>query len=145
MFVVDWQHFTPWTALAGGALIGLSAGALGLAGGKIAGISGILGATLDELRRGTRPTPWRAAFLGGIVLASLAWGACAPMPGAHHGRDWALIALAGALVGFGTRLGSGCASGHGVCGLSRLSARSAVAVAVFMGCAIVTATVLHAH
>ena len=145
MFVVDWQHFTPWTALAGGALIGLSAGALGLAGGKIAGISGILGATLDELRRGTRPTPWRAAFLAGIVLASLVWAAFAPVPGAHHGRDGALIALAGALVGFGTRLGSGCASGHGVCGLSRLSRRSAVAVATFMASAMFTATLLRLH
>ena len=145
MFAVDWQHFTPWSALTGGALIGLSAGALGLAGGKIAGISGILGATMDELRRGTRPTPWRAAFLTGIVLASLVWGACAPMPGAHHGRDWALIALAGALVGFGTRLGSGCASGHGVCGLSRLSRRSAVAVATFMASAMFTATLLRLH
>ena len=145
MFDVDWQHFTPWTALAGGALIGLSAGALGLLGGKIAGISGILGATLDELRRGVRPTPWRAAFLGGIVLASLAWAAFAPVPGAHHGSHGALIAVAGVLVGFGTRLGSGCASGHGVCGLSRLSLRSAVAVATFMACAMFTATLLRLH
>ncbi len=145
MFNVDWQHFTPWSALAGGALIGLSAGALGLGAGKIAGISGILGASVDALRRGAAPAGWRMAFLGGIVAASLLWAARAPVPGAQHGHAWEPIALAGLLVGFGTRLGSGCASGHGVCGLSRLSARSAVAVATFMGFAMLTATVLHAR
>ena len=144
MFAIDWGHFTPGSALAGGALIGLSAGALALGAGKIAGISGILGGVLGEITRGARPTGWRVAFLAGIVAASFIWSAFAAIPGADHGARSLPIALAGVLVGFGTRLGSGCASGHGVCGLSRLSARSAAAVATFMGAGIVTATLMHA-
>ncbi len=139
LFEVDWLQFTPGTAIAGGALIGLAAGALALGAGKIAGISGILGSTLNDLAQRTRPAGWRVTFLGGIVAASFIWALFAPVPGSHYGESSPLIAMAGLLVGFGTRMGSGCASGHGVCGLSRLSVRSAAAVGTFMAAGIVTA------
>ncbi|WP_031405238.1 YeeE/YedE family protein [Thiomonas sp. FB-Cd] len=139
LFQIDWLQFTPGTAIAGGALIGLASGALALGAGKIAGISGILGSTLNDLAQRARPAGWRVAFLGGIVAASFIWVLFAPVPGAHYGESWPIITIAGLLVGFGTRMGSGCASGHGVCGLSRLSARSAAAVGTFMAAGIVTA------
>ena len=139
LFQVDWLQFTPGTAIAGGALIGLAAGALALGAGKIAGISGILGSALNDLAQRSRPAGWRVAFLGGIVAASFIWVLFAPVPGAHYGESAPIITIAGLLVGFGTRMGSGCASGHGVCGLSRLSVRSAAAVGTFMAAGIVTA------
>ena len=145
LFQVDWLQFTPGTAIAGGALIGLASGALALGAGKIAGISGILGSALNDLAQRARPAGWRIAFLGGIIAASFIWVLFAPVPGARYGESWPIIALAGLLVGFGTRMGSGCASGHGVCGLSRLSRRSAVAVATFMASAMATATLLQLH
>jgi uncharacterized membrane protein YedE/YeeE len=143
LFQLDWDHFTPAAAIAGGALIGLAAGAMALGAGKIAGISGILGGTLGDLAARTRPAGWRVAFLAGIVAASFIWVMFAPVPGATYGESWPMIAIAGLLVGFGTRMGSGCASGHGVCGLSRLSVRSAAAVAVFMSFGIATAVLTH--
>ncbi|OIR00204.1 hypothetical protein GALL_176620 [mine drainage metagenome] len=136
---IDWLRFTPLPALAGGALIGLASGALALGAGKIAGISGILGSALSDASRRTRPQGWRLAFLAGLVCASLAWAMFAPVPGADYSAPWPVVVIAGLLVGFGTRLGSGCASGHGVCGLSRLSLRSLVAVGMFMSTAIATA------
>ncbi len=139
LFQLDFTAFTPATAIAGGALIGLAAGALALGAGKIAGISGILGSTLNDLTTRARPEGWRVTFLGGIVAASFIWALFAPVPVAGFGESWPVIAIAGLLVGFGTRMGSGCASGHGVCGLSRLSVRSAAAVAVFMSFGIATA------
>lgn len=139
LFQIDWQQFTPLPALAGGALIGLASGALALGAGKIAGISGILGNVISDTSQSTRPAGWRVAFLAGLVCASLAWALFAPVPGSGFRSPWPVVMIAGLLVGFGTRLGSGCASGHGVCGLSRLSARSAAAVAAFMGTAIMTA------
>jgi uncharacterized membrane protein YedE/YeeE len=129
--------FTPLSALIGGALIGLAATLLYALLGRIAGISGILNSTVDEKAdRG-----WRIAFLSGLVAAASAWllgTGVAPRTG--FPLPW-LIA-AGLLVGFGTRLGSGCTSGHGICGLSRLSKRSLVAVLVFMGCGFATVYVL---
>jgi uncharacterized membrane protein YedE/YeeE len=124
-------------ALLGGALIGLSASILLVLDGRIAGISSVVGGIVEP-RRGA--TAWRVAFLGGLFAgaALLAWRA--PSTVAPHGSALPLgwVAFSGLLVGFGTQLGSGCTSGHGVCGLSRLSTRSLVAVVTFMGAAAVT-------
>jgi hypothetical protein len=133
---IDWDHFTPLRALGGGVLIGLSASAMILFPGRIAGVSGILGGLMPP-----RPgdAAWRVAFVLGLLLAPLAaslWRAPSP-PGLS--TNILLLATAGALVGFGARLGSGCTSGHGVCGLARLSPRSLAATATFMGAAFVTA------
>jgi uncharacterized membrane protein YedE/YeeE len=132
---IDWDHFTPLRALGGGVLIGLSASAMILFPGRIAGVSGILGGLMPP-----RPgdAAWRVAFVLGLLLAPLAaslWRAPSP-PGLS--TNILLLATAGALVGFGARLGSGCTSGHGVCGLARLSPRSLAATATFMGAAFVT-------
>jgi len=142
MFSIDWAHFTPGPAVLGGAMIGASAGAMALIGGKIAGISGIFGGALGEVMQGKRPLPWRLWFLGGLVCASFLWVLFRPVPGAHYGESWPLIAAGGLIVGFGTRLGSGCASGHGVCGLARFSPRSMAAVATFIGMGMVTTFVM---
>jgi len=123
--------FTPVASLLGGALIGLSASALLVLNGRVAGISGIVGGIVQP-RRGE--VAWRVAFfsgllLGGVIVARLVPGSIAPRQGT---APMALIALAGLLVGFGTQLSGGCTSGHGVCGVSRLSTRSIVAVVTFM-------------
>ena len=122
------NNFTPLSALAGGALIGLASVWLLAANGRIAGISGILHGLFAQ-PPGERG--WRAAFLGGLLLAGFVWLAFFPA-GISPERNLILMAFAGLLVGFGTRLGGGCTSGHGVCGLGRLSLRSLVAVIVFM-------------
>lgn len=133
-------NFTPFSALAGGALIGLSACLLMLASGRIAGVSGILGGLLHPVpgERG-----WRVAFLIGLLLGPAAVGIAGgsvPAPSFQTGT-LGMIA-AGLLVGFGTRLGAGCTSGHGVCGLARLSRRSLAATLVFMIVAMTTVYVL---
>jgi uncharacterized protein len=120
-------NFTPLSALAGGVLIGLASVWLLAANGRIAGISGILHGLFAQ-PPGDRG--WRIAFLGGLLIAGFAWLALFPAEKSESG--FIPIALAGLLVGFGTRLGGGCTSGHGVCGLGRLSLRSLVAVIVFM-------------
>ncbi|MBM70389.1 MAG: YeeE/YedE [Haliea sp.] len=138
---IAWHLFTPWHSLAGGALIGLAASLLLLGNGQIAGISGILGNLLKPEGR----APWRLAFLAGLVLAPLLlWPVMlqiTPSPVATPELDSAtLIRLltGGFLVGLGTRFANGCTSGHGVCGLARLSPRSLVAVLSFMGAGFVT-------
>jgi len=120
-------------AVEGGALVGLAAGGLYLTTGRIAGVSGIFG---DLLTR--TPALWRVAFIAGLVLAGLAARLAGARVPASLGTGGALLVIAGLLVGFGTRLGNGCTSGHGVCGLARLSRRSLVAVVVFMLSAMVT-------
>ena len=132
---IDWIHFTPWSALAGGALIGLAAALFLVLNGRIAGISGVLGGLLRPV---SGDIAWRAAFVLGLIAAPLMYGlfATLPVPEIEAGNG-ALIA-AGLLVGVGTRYGSGCTSGHGVCGLSRLSPRSLVATACFMGAGFAT-------
>ena len=127
---IDWTHFTPWSALAGGALVGLAAALFLLLNGRIAGISGVLGGLLKP-RKGD--VAWRAAFVLGLVGAPLVYGLFATLPVPEIEAGSAALIAAGLLVGVGTRYGSGCTSGHGVCGLSRLSPRSLVATVCFMG------------
>ncbi len=123
-------------SLAGGALIGASAALLLLANGRIAGISGILGGLLGP---SVRDWAWRAAFVIGLLAGPTLFRLGAGhWPQVRIGASWPMLIIAGLLVGFGTRLGSGCTSGHGVCGLARLSPRSFAAVATFMAAAIVT-------
>jgi uncharacterized membrane protein YedE/YeeE len=136
---IDWLHFTPWTALAGGLLIGLAAAAFVLLNGRIAGISGILGGLL---RPAQGDIAWRAAFLAGLVGAPLVYARFAPLPEVRIDAGNGALIAAGLLVGIGTRYGSGCTSGHGVCGLSRLSPRSLVATASFMLAGFATVFVL---
>jgi uncharacterized membrane protein YedE/YeeE len=127
-------NFTPVSAAIGGALIGLAAVLLMLLTGRIAGISGIFGGCLN-LASGDKG--WRLAFIAGLVLAPLTGGlAGVPIPYPEMPNNWIVIVAAGLLVGFGTRLGGGCTSGHGVCGIARLSPRSIAATAIFMGVAV---------
>ena len=124
------HDFTPISALAGGALIGLAASLLLVAAGRVAGISGIAGGLLFPARGDVR---WRALFIGGLVGAGLVAAFLAPQAIGSSPRSYAVLAIAGLLVGIGTRLGNGCTSGHGVCGISRLAPRSIAATLVFMG------------
>ena len=132
-------NFTPLSAAIGGALIGLSAALLMLSTGRIAGISGIVGGLIGW---NVPDRNWRIAFIVGLILAPLSgslvgYAVAEPqMP-----ASWAVIVIAGLLVGFGTRLGGGCTSGHGVCGVARLSPRSLVATTVFMAVAIVVVAI----
>jgi uncharacterized membrane protein YedE/YeeE len=123
------HDFTPIQALVGGALIGLAASLLLVATGRIAGISGITGGVLFPAPGDVR---WRVLFVIGLLAAGLAAAVFAPESIGASPRSYAVLALAGLLVGIGTRLGNGCTSGHGVCGISRLAPRSIAATAVFM-------------
>jgi len=136
---IDWLHFTPWTALAGGALIGLAAALFVLFNGRIAGISGLLGSLLA---RGGEGRGEKALFLLGLLLAPLLWQVFAALPVIEFQGGWLSLLLAGLLVGVGTRYGAGCTSGHGVCGISRLSPRSLVATLAFMASGFATVYVL---
>ncbi|TDQ82076.1 hypothetical protein A8950_1896 [Dongia mobilis] len=136
---MDWIAFDPLRALLGGALIGFAAFMLMLRLGRIAGVSGILAQGVfgagDE-------RSWRLAFLGGIVLGAIAMayalGGFQPV----FSGGWPVLVIGGLLVGFGTRLGSGCTSGHGICGLARFSKRSLAATLTFMAVAIATVFVM---
>ncbi|MEM5516257.1 YeeE/YedE family protein [Henriciella sp. AS95] len=134
------ENFTPVSASVGGALIGLSAVILMLTNGRIAGISGVFsGAVFAE----PGDKAWRALFVLGLIAAPLVYLAVTgTRPDFQLSAGWPLIIAGGLLVGFGTRLGSGCTSGHGVCGLSRLSPRSMVSVALFMGAGMATVALL---
>ncbi|SDN30466.1 YeeE/YedE family protein [Polaromonas sp. JS666] len=127
---LDWNAFTPWPALAGGLLIGLAAAMFVLLNGRIAGISGILGGLLKPVRG---DAGWRVAFVVGLIGAPWAYAAFSALPRVQVDAGYGVLVAAGLLVGIGTRYGAGCTSGHGVCGLSRLSARSLVATVIFMG------------
>ena len=129
---IDWTNFTPWASLAGGVLLGIASALFILANGRILGISGILGGLL---RPKAGDAGWRIAFVLGMLAApvTLKWLAPAGFLSAPRiEAGVAAVVVAGLLVGYGTRLGSGCTSGHGVCGLSRLSPRSLVATGTFM-------------
>lgn len=132
---IDWAHFTPWTSLAGGMLIGAAAALLVLLSGRIAGISGIVGG-LIEVRRGD--IAWRLAFVAGLLVAPGAMVLVGRPLAPRIDAGMVLLLVAGLLVGLGTRYGSGCTSGHGVCGLSRLSPRSLVATGAFMAAGVAT-------
>jgi uncharacterized membrane protein YedE/YeeE len=141
---IDWTHFTPWTALAGGVLLGIASAMFILLNGRILGISGILGGLLPP-RKGD--SGWCISFLLGTMAAPLAmsWllpGASSLLPAPRIDASVVLVVVAGLLVGIGTRYASGCTSGHGVCGLSRLSARSLVATLSFMGAGFATVYVM---
>lgn len=139
MINVDWTHFTPVSSLIGGLIIGLAAALLILLNGRIAGISGILGGLLKPVRT---DIAWRVVFVLGMVLAPAVWFVMAGAPTIEIEASTPLLVIAGLLVGYGTRMGSGCTSGHGVCGLSRLSPRSLAATLTFMGAGFVTVYVV---
>ncbi len=126
---IAWAAFTPWAALAGGVLIGIAAALLVLFNGPIAGISGIVGGLLRPARD---DVAWRIAFVGGLIAAPLAWRVVCALPRLHVDASLPVLVVAGLLTGVGTRYGSGCTSGHGVCGLSRGSPSSLAATAAFM-------------
>lgn len=131
--------FTPWSALTGGALIGLAAIVLMAANGRIAGVSGIAGALIGP---GGGDRAWRAAFIAGLVAAPLIYTAFGPPIEIQIEAGTGLLIAAGLLVGVGTQLGSGCTSGHGVCGISRLSARGIAATLTFMAAGAVAVFIL---
>ena len=139
---IDWAHFTPFASLAGGIILGLASAIFILVNGRILGISGILGGLLPPK---AGDTTWRVAFILGMLAAPTVFHAVVPAQYITAPRidasDWMVIA-AGLLVGIGTRYASGCTSGHGVCGLSRLSPRSLVATLSFMGAGFVMVYVL---
>ena len=132
---IDWTAFTPMSALAGGALIGLAASLFALMAGRIAGVSGIAGGLVRPARG---DIAWRVAFVAGLVLAPLLYAAAVATPVVRIDSSMPLLIAGGLLVGWGSRYGSGCTSGHGVCGLSRLSPRSLVATLTFMGAGFAT-------
>ena len=127
---IAWTEFTPWSALAGGVLIGIAAAMFVLLNGRIAGISGVIGGLFKPV---TGDLAWRAAFVIGLIGAPLIYGLVGALPLPRIDASFGALIGAGLLVGVGTRYGSGCTSGHGVCGLARLSPRSLVATAAFMG------------
>ena len=136
---IDWNAFTPWSSLFGGMLIGLAAAMFVLLNGRIAGIKSPPSTPLMPVRGDVM---WRVAFVGGIVAAPLAYSLFQVLPPVQIDADYAALVVAGLLVGVGTRYGAGCTSGHGVCGLSRLSLRSLAATATFMGAGFATVFVL---
>jgi uncharacterized protein len=132
---IDWSAFAPWSAMIGGVVIGLAAALFALVNGRVAGISGIVGGMLLP-RAGD--LAWRLAFIAGLLLAPLAYATLARQPSVTIDASYPVLILAGLLVGIGTRYAGGCTSGHGVCGLSRLSPRSLVATLSFMAAGFVT-------
>ncbi|MFV0547857.1 MAG: YeeE/YedE family protein [Limnobaculum xujianqingii] len=137
---IAWTAFTPLTALAGGALIGTAAALLIVFNGRIAGISGILANVIKASREGFG---WRSAFLLGMVISSLVYTLFQPLPDIQIVSEWPALVIAGLLVGIGTRYASGCTSGHGVCGLSRLSFRSLMATLTFIVTGVITVLLLN--
>lgn len=137
--MIDWVHFTPWSSLAGGVVIGAAAAMFILLNGRIAGVSGIIGGLLRPSRG---DAGWRLAFIGGLVFAPAAYALVTDLPTPAIDAGFPLLAWAGVLVGVGTSYGAGCTSGHGVCGISRLSPRSLVATATFMAAGFATVFVL---
>jgi uncharacterized membrane protein YedE/YeeE len=136
---IDWVSFTPGSAAIGGVIIGLAVAMFVLANGRIAGISGIVGGLL-------KPAPgdvaWRIAFVAGLIAAPLCFAIVTKLPPVVIDASYPTLAIAGLLVGIGTRYGAGCTSGHGVCGISRLSPRSIVATLSFMAAGFATVFVV---
>ena len=136
---INWDNFSPISALIGGVLIGLSVVLLALFKGRIAGISGILGALMQFKNTPKDHYLWRILFILGLLLSSFLYSLILPLPKIQINNSVQSLVLAGLMVGLGTRMGSGCTSGHGICGLGRLSIRSMIAtlsfmIAGFIGC-----------
>lgn len=136
---IDTISFTPWSAIAGGVLIGFAATIFLLVNGRIAGISGILGGLL---RPSIPDIGWRVAFLAGLIIAPSLYAAFVYMPGLKIDADYLTLFIAGLMVGVGTRYAGGCTSGHGVCGLARLSPRALVATVAFIAAGVATVFVV---
>ena len=136
---IDWNAFTPGSALTGGVLIGIAAGMLALLNGRIAGISGIVGGLLRPARQ---DVTWRVAFVLGLIGAPLVYKLWGTVPALRVDAGYVALVIAGLFVGIGTRYSSGCTSGHGVCGLSRMSSRSFAATAAFMSAGFATVLVM---
>ena len=136
---IDWASFTPVSAAAGGALIGLAAAMLLLLNGRVAGVSGVAGGMLRPSRG---DVAWRIAFLAGLVAAPLTYSLVRALPPITFDVPLPVIAVAGFVVGIGTRYGAGCTSGHGICGVSRLSPRSIVATCCFVAAGMATVYVV---
>ena len=142
--MIDWNSFTPWSALVGGLVIGTATALYLLGTGKVAGIAGIVASPLRALARGedVRPEAARLLFIAGLLASPWLWRLFAPLPAMQVDVAWAGLAVAGLLVGVGVRMGNGCTSGHGVCGLSRFSLRSLANVLAFMAAGVLTVSVL---
>ena len=136
---IDWTHFTPWTAAGGGLILGVASAMFILLNGRVLGISGILGGLVKPL---PGDAAWRLAFLAGLVLSPAVWRLFGDPATPHIDASYPVLVIAGLLVGWGTRYGSGCTSGHGVCGLSRMSPRSLMATTAFMGMGVATVYVV---
>ena len=136
---IDWNQFTPWSALAGGVLLGIASALFILLNGRIAGICGIVGGLYSPQRN---DIAWRIAFILGLMLAPLAWSLIDTLPNIDIKASNSLLVISGLIVGISTRYGSGCTSGHGVCGISRLSPRSIVATLAFMGTGFLTVYIM---
>jgi uncharacterized membrane protein YedE/YeeE len=132
---IDWTNFTVWQSLTGGLLIGIAAMLLMYFNGRIAGISGIVGGLLKPSKG---EIGWRVAFISGLMISSLVYMIASPLPATKIDANIVTLIIAGLMVGFGTRYGSGCTSGHGVCGLSRGSIRSFAATSSFIGAGVLT-------
>ncbi|MGZ8982952.1 MAG: YeeE/YedE family protein [Methylotenera sp.] len=137
--LIDWNNFTPWSALAGGALIGVAASLFILLNGRIAGITGIIGGLFTSR---IHDAGWRVAFIVGLIAAPVVWQLFGQLPEIRIDASYGLLAVAGLVVGIGSRYGSGCTSGHGVCGISRLSPRSIIATLAFMSTGFLTVYVM---
>ncbi len=140
MMSIDWANFTPWSVAMGGLLIGAAVSLLLLFNGRIAGISGILSGVLKPI---AGDTAWKVAFVLGIMAAPALFTLFFFSPEVSITTSTPILILAGLFVGFGTRLGSGCTSGHGICGMARFSRRSIVAVITFMLVAFATVAVIN--
>lgn len=139
---IDWTNFTPWSSLTGGIILGVASALFILINGRVLGISGILGGLLPPK---AGDTIWRLAFLAGMFAAPWVFATLAPpelISAPQIDADTLMLVVAGLLVGIGTRYGSGCTSGHGVCGLSRMSPRSLVATLSFMAAGFLTVYVV---
>ena len=141
---IDWNAFTPISALIGGLIIGLASALYILGSGRVAGIAGIVASPWRAITSGARLLPERSRllFIAGLLVAPWLWRLVAPLPAMQVDVGWLGLIAAGLLVGVGVRMGNGCTSGHGVCGLSRLSLRSLANVLAFMGTGVVTVYLL---
>jgi uncharacterized membrane protein YedE/YeeE len=136
---IAWNEFTPASALIGGAIIGVAAALFAVLNGRVAGVSGILGGLM---RPQTGDISWRVAFVSGLVAAPVLYAIFAVLPEVRVDAGYGVLVAAGLLVGISTRYGAGCTSGHGVCGISRLSPRSIVATLAFMATGFATVFVV---